>query len=64
MLKNNEKKVRTQEVHFSRKLLAIPYLAFIAVFVAVPLVLIIIYAFSDGNGHFTFKNAIIIYRSC
>ena len=63
MLKNNEKKVRTQEVHFSRKLLAIPYLAFIAVFVAVPLVLIIIYAFSDGNGHFTFKNAVEFFTN-
>ena len=39
--------------HFSRKLLAIPYGLFLAVFVVIPLFIIIYYAFTDDNGVFT-----------
>ena len=35
---------------------SIPYIIFLVVFVALPLVLIVIYAFQDGNGHFTLSN--------
>ena len=35
---------------------AIPYAVFLAIFVALPLVLIVVYAFQDGNGDFTFQN--------
>lgn len=39
--------------HFSRKLLAIPYGLFLAVFVVIPLFIIIYYAFTDDSGAFT-----------
>ena len=32
---------------------SIPYLVFLLIFVVLPLVLIAIYAFQDGQGHFT-----------
>ena len=35
---------------------ALPYFIFLLLFVALPLVLIIIYGFQDGSGHFTFSN--------
>ena len=41
--------------HFSRKLLAIPYALFLAVFVIVPLLIIIYYAFTNDDGHFTLE---------
>ncbi|MBE5747061.1 MAG: ABC transporter permease [Clostridiales bacterium] len=41
-------------LHFSRKLLAIPYGLFLAVFVVVPLLIIIYYAFTDDAGKFSF----------
>ena len=42
------------KLHFSRKLLAIPYGLFLAVFVVVPLLIIIYYAFTDDAGKFSF----------
>ncbi len=39
--------------HFSRKLLAIPYGIFLALFVVVPLLIIVYYAFTDDAGRFT-----------
>ena len=41
--------------HFSRKLLAIPYAIFLAVFVLIPLLIIVYYAFTDDNGNFTLE---------
>ena len=35
---------------------SIPYVVFLTIFVVLPLVLILVYAFQDGNGHFTFSN--------
>ena len=40
--------------HFSRKLLAIPYGLFLAVFVVIPLLIILYYAFTNDDGKFTF----------
>ncbi len=42
--------------HFSRKLLAVPYGLFLLSFVVVPLLIIVFYAFTDGNGNFTWAN--------
>lgn len=39
--------------HFSRKLLAIPYGLFLAVFVVIPLFIIVYYAFTDDSGAFS-----------
>ena len=41
------------KLHFSRKLLAIPYGLFLAFFVVVPLLIIIYYAFTDDAGKFS-----------
>ncbi|MCR5351301.1 MAG: ABC transporter permease [Bacteroidales bacterium] len=35
---------------------SIPYVVFMAIFVVLPLILILVYAFQDGNGHFTLSN--------
>ena len=35
---------------------SLPYVIFLAIFVALPLVLILLYAFQDGEGHFTLEN--------
>ena len=35
---------------------ALPYAIFLILFVALPLILIILYAFQDGAGNFTFAN--------
>ena len=35
---------------------ALPYAIFLVLFVALPLILIMFYAFRDGNGHFTLDN--------
>ena len=35
---------------------SLPYLIFMVVFVVLPLLLIVMYAFQDGDGHLTFSN--------
>ena len=42
-------------LHFSRKLLAIPYGLFLAIFVLIPLFIIVYYAFTDDAGKFTLE---------
>ncbi len=42
-------------LHFSRKLLAIPYGLFLALFVVVPLLIIVYYAFTNDAGKFTLE---------
>jgi len=41
---------------FSRKTLALPYAIFMILFVVIPLVLIVTYAFTDVDGNFTLAN--------
>jgi len=41
---------------FSRKTLALPYAVFMVLFVLIPLFLIVMYAFTDTEGRFTFEN--------
>ena len=40
----------------SRKSWTLPYIIFSAIFVIIPLVLIVVYAFTDDKGHLTFAN--------
>ena len=40
---------------------ALPYLIFMILFVVLPLLLIAVYALSDGNGHFTFSNLLAFF---
>ena len=61
-----EEKVTTEKVaetkrnktrlSFSRKQLCIPYGLFLAIFVVIPLLLIVFYAFTDKGGGFSFNN--------
>lgn len=48
---------------FSRKQLAIPYAIFLILFVVLPLLVVIRYAFSDGNGHISFHNFFAFFQS-
>ena len=40
----------------SRKSWTLPYIVFSAIFVVIPLILIVVYAFTDDNGHLTLDN--------
>ncbi len=42
--------------NFSRKYLGIPYILFLMIFVVMPLLVILYYAFTDGTGQFTLSN--------
>ena len=48
---------------FSRKQLMIPYGVFLALFVVLPLLLIVFYAFTDTMGKFSFNNFISFFTS-
>lgn len=43
---------------FQRKYLCIPYFLFLILFVILPIIFIVYYAFTDGNGNFTW-NALV-----
>ncbi len=47
---------------FSRKLLAVPYGLFLAIFVVIPLFIILYYAFTDDSGKFTLEYARIFFN--
>lgn len=50
------------KLRFSRKMLAIPYALFLLMFVVAPLLIIVYYAFTNGDtGKFTFDNFIIFF---
>lgn len=48
--------------HFSRKLLAIPYGLFLAVFVVIPLLIIVYYAFTNDEGKFTLEYVRVFFN--
>lgn len=48
---------------FSRKQLAIPYAIFLILFVILPLLVVIFYAFTDGNGKVSFHNFLAFFAS-
>ena len=43
-------------MRFSRKNLGIPYALFLLIFVVLPLFVLVFYAFTNGQGQFTFSN--------
>ncbi len=53
-----EKKVKWFKLNFSRKQLCIPYGLFLSLFVVIPLLLVVYYAFTGSDGSFTFSNFI------
>ena len=46
------------KISFSRKSLGIPYTLFLVLFVVAPLLVLIYYAFTNGQGQFTFANLV------
>ncbi len=51
------------KLRFNRSQLCLPYAVFLILFVIAPLLVIIYYAFSNGQGHFTFDNFIGFFSS-
>lgn len=51
-----------QKPHFSRKLLAIPYALFLAVFVIAPLIIVLYYAFTNDNHEFTWDYIVLFFN--
>lgn len=52
-----------KKISFDRKLLAVPYAIFLLLFVILPLVVVIYYGFTDGEGHLSFRNAISFFTN-
>ena len=44
------------KLRFSRKSLGIPYIIFLMIFVVAPLIVLVFYAFTNGQGEFTLEN--------
>ena len=50
-------------LRFNRKHLCIPYAAFLILFVIAPLIVIVYYAFTNGQGNFTFDNFVNFFTN-
>ena len=50
-------------VRFSRKMLGIPYMIYLLLFVAAPLAVLFWYAFTDGEGHATTANLVDFFTN-
>lgn len=48
---------------FDRKALAIPYAIFLIFFVILPLLVVVYYGFTDGEGHISFKNFLSFFTN-
>lgn len=48
---------------FQRKHLSIPYVLFLFLFVVLPILFIVYYAFTDSNGNFTFDSLVLFFTS-
>jgi len=46
---------------FDRKMLVVPYALFLLLFVIFPLLVVIYYGFTDGNGHISFDNFLFFF---
>ena len=51
------------KLRFNRSQLCIPYALFLILFVIAPLLVIIYYAFTNGQGQFTFENFLNFFSS-
>ena len=49
--------------HFSRKYLGIPYALFLVLFVVAPVIVILYYAFTNGQGYFSIDNFVGFFTS-
>ena len=52
-----------QKRGFQRKQLAIPYAIFLLLFVILPLLVVVFYAFTNEDGHFSLANYVAFFRS-
>jgi spermidine/putrescine transport system permease protein len=51
------------KIKFTRKMLSIPYVIFLILFVVIPLVLVIFYAFTDEAGRFSLQNVVTFFSN-
>ena len=51
------------KVRFQRKYLCIPYALFLVLFVIIPIFFIVYYAFTDGNGNFSFDSLVEFFTT-
>ena len=51
------------KIRFQRKYLCIPYFLFLILFIILPILFIIYYAFTDGNGNFTWDALIDFFTN-
>ena len=51
------------KLRFNRKQLCIPYAVFLILFVIAPLIVIVYYAFTNGQGKFSFDNFVNFFTS-
>lgn len=51
------------KIYFSRKNLCIPYALFLVLFVIAPVLVVLYYAFTNGEGNFTLKNLVGFFTS-
>ncbi len=61
-----ERKAREKKAsafHFSRRNLCIPYWVFLILFVIIPVLIVIFYAFTDENGYFSFAALVNFFTS-
>ncbi|MDE7306488.1 MAG: ABC transporter permease, partial [Clostridia bacterium] len=52
-----------KKLRFNRSQLCIPYAVFLILFVIAPLIVILYYAFTNGQGNFTFSNFAAFFTS-
>lgn len=52
-----------KKLRFSRKTLAVPYAIFLLAFVVAPVCVLFYYAFTDGDGSFTFSNLVNFFTN-
>ncbi len=52
-----------KKLRFNRSQLCIPYAVFLVLFVIAPLIVIVYYAFTNGEGNFTFSNFVGFFSS-
>ena len=51
------------KIKFTRKMLSIPYAIFLILFVVIPLLLVVFYAFTDEAGHFSLQNVVTFFSN-
>ena len=51
------------KIKFTRKMLSIPYAVFMILFVVIPVLLVVFYAFTDAKGHFSFGNVVSFFSN-